>query len=87
MGYCIYMLECADGTLYVGATNDLARRLHAHNSLKSGARYTRTRRPVVVRYAEPCRTRSRALQREHALKKLSRAQKWELCKTIGAVVT
>ncbi|MDP3772251.1 MAG: GIY-YIG nuclease family protein [bacterium] len=79
MRYCVYILECADGTLYVGATNDLARRLHAHNSLKSGARYTRTRRPVVVRYAELCRTRRGAMRREYALKKLTRTQKWELC--------
>lgn len=87
MAYRVYILECADGTLYVGVTNDMARRLRAHNVLKSGARYTKARRPVVVRYVKKCRTRSEALRLECALKKLTRAQKWELCKITDATAS
>ena len=50
MNYFVYILECADKSLYVGCTNDLDRRLDQHNNLKSGAHYTKTRRPVVLIY-------------------------------------
>lgn len=77
--YFVYILECADGTLYVGSTNDLKKRLKAHNGeLPGGARYTSGRRPVQVRYAEECTGRGAALTREHELKKLSRANKLDL---------
>ncbi len=78
MQWSIYLLQCADGTLYCGSTNDLARRLHEHNHSAKGARYTRTRRPVTLRYHEPCANRSHACQREYEIKKMSRAAKQRL---------
>jgi putative endonuclease len=75
MTYLVYILECADKTLYVGSTNDLDKRVRAHNFSKSGAHYTKIRRPVVLKYFEKLSTKSKALKREHALKKLTRAKK------------
>jgi putative endonuclease len=79
--YFVYFLRCADASLYIGYTTDLARRLAHHNTSKRGARYTRGRRPVVLKYFESFRTLSAALQREHALKRLTRAQKLALIKS------
>jgi len=76
--YYVYMLRCADGTLYAGTTNDLAKRMRAHNSAKSGARYTKGRRPVTLVYSEECTSRSAALIREYAIKKFTRSQKLAL---------
>ncbi|MBU6323538.1 MAG: GIY-YIG nuclease family protein [Patescibacteria group bacterium] len=73
-----YLLECADGTLYAGSTNDLAKRLHQHNHAKAGAHYTKTRRPATLVYAEPCATLHDARAREAALKRLTRAEKLAL---------
>lgn len=73
----IYIVECADGTLYTGATNDIEARIDAHNAGR-GARYTRARLPVTLRYAEPCGSRADALRREYAVKQLSRAGKLSL---------
>ena len=73
----VYILRCADGTLYTGYAVDLAQRCAAHNAGR-GARYTAGRRPVTVVYSEPCESVSEALRREHALKKLSRAEKESL---------
>ncbi|HAO64956.1 TPA: endonuclease [Candidatus Taylorbacteria bacterium] len=81
MPYFVYILECVDGTLYTGSTNDLQRRLKAHNNSKSGAHYTKIRRPVVLKYSEKLKNRSVALKKEIALKKLSRAQKMDLILT------
>lgn len=75
----VYILECYDKTLYIGSSNDLERRLHAHNHLKSGARYTKQRRPVRLVYSEKLATLSEARKRECVLKKLSRKEKLELC--------
>ena len=75
--WCVYLLRCSDGTLYTGITNDLARRLAAH-ARGRGARYTRGRGPFALVHAEPARTRSEALRREHALKRLRRHQKLTL---------
>ncbi len=75
MLYFVYILECADGTFYCGSTNDVARRLAAHNGLKSGAKYTRSRRPVVLRYTEEFKTATEAKKREAAIKGLSREEK------------
>jgi len=68
------MLRCGDGSLYTGITNDLDRRLAAHASGKA-SRYTRSRLPVTLVYQEPQPTKSRALKREAAIKKLSRSHK------------
>ncbi len=73
----VYILRCADGTLYTGATDDVARRLAVHNSGK-GAKYTRSRLPVEAVYTEACETYSAALKREYAIKRLSRKQKIDL---------
>lgn len=69
-----YILKCADGTYYTGWTTDLARRIKAHNH-GTGAKYTRTRRPVCLVYAELHKTKSDAMKREAAIKKLSRKEK------------
>jgi len=73
--YYAYILECADGTLYAGSTSDLKRRVEEHNGSPKGAKYTRARRPVVLKYSEAFATLSEAAKREAALKKLSRPQK------------
>lgn len=70
----VYILRCADGSFYTGYAVDLDQRCAAHNAGR-GARYTAGRRPVAVVYAEPCESVSDALRREHALKRLTRAQK------------
>lgn len=77
MPYFVYILECADGTLYTGTATDVDRRLAVHNSGK-GAKYTRSRLPVKPLYREDCGDRSAALKREIAIKKLSREQKLAL---------
>ena len=69
-----YLLRCADGTLYCGWTNHLAARVAAHNAGK-GAKYTKTRRPVVLAYYEEYATRSEAMRREAAIKKLTKKEK------------
>jgi putative endonuclease len=73
----VYILQCADGTLYTGWTTDLERRLRAHNS-GQGAKYTRGRRPVRLAYREEQPTRSAAQRREAAIRRLSRADKLKL---------
>jgi predicted GIY-YIG superfamily endonuclease len=72
--WTVYMLECADQTLYTGITNDLTRRLAEHNAGK-GAKYTRGRTPLKLVYSEDCEDRGTALQREMQIKALSRAKK------------
>jgi putative endonuclease len=72
-----YILECADGTLYVGWTTDLESRLRAHNAGRGG-RYTRGRRPVRLAYSEEHSTRQEAQRREAVLRRMSRAMKLRL---------
>ena len=73
----VYMLSCADGSLYTGWTNDLAKRLENHQAGK-GAKYTRGRLPVTLAYYETYETESEARKRECAIKKLTRQQKEKL---------
>jgi putative endonuclease len=73
----VYLVRCRDGSLYTGCTNDLARRLAAHDA-GTGARYTRSRRPVTLVYWVGVRGKPRALSREARLKQLSRAEKLAL---------
>jgi len=73
----VYMLRCADGTLYTGITKDLTRRCQQHND-GVASRYTRSRRPVKLVYQESQRSQSLALKREAAVKKLTRRQKLAL---------
>ena len=75
--YFVYVVRCADGTLYTGVTTDLARRVEEHNS-GGGAKYTRGRRPVRLAFFEPAASRGRALKREAEIKKLGRADKLAL---------
>ena len=75
--YYVYLLRCNDNTLYCGITNDLLKRVNAHNSGR-GAKYTRSRLPVTVEYFEISNNKSNALRREHEIKKLSRSEKLEL---------
>lgn len=77
MEYFVYILRCADGSLYTGITTDLARRIKAHNEGK-GAKYTRSHRPVTLAYREVCSDKSAALKREAQIKKLPRAEKEKL---------
>ena len=76
----LYILECKDGTLYTGVTDDLSRRLAAHRAGK-GAKYTRGRGPLILRYTECCEDRSVALRREIQIKRLTREEKLLLCHT------
>lgn len=75
--YFVYLLRCADNTLYCGYTDDLEKRLKTHNRGK-GAKYTRPRTPVTLVYSEEFKTKSEALKREHRIKKLSRKEKLAL---------
>lgn len=74
----VYILECADQTFYTGITTDLERRIDEHNGSKSGARYTRSRRPVSLLHYESCADRATATQREIQIKRLSRTEKTQL---------
>lgn len=73
--FFVYILECADGSLYTGSTNDIEKRLYEHNNLKNGAHYTKIRRPVVLKYSETVATFTEARAREAEIKKLSREEK------------
>lgn len=80
MGYVsfyVYLLRCADGTLYTGYTDDPVRRTKVHNAGK-GAKYTRARLPVELVYQEACADKSAALRRESEIKQLTRVQKLKL---------
>jgi putative endonuclease len=77
-GWFVYIMQCADGTLYTGITTDPVRREREHNSGRAGARYTRARRPVALRYSETWPDRASASRREAALKKLPRSAKLRL---------
>ncbi len=82
--WCVYLLECADGTLYTGIARDLARRLGQHNGERAGGpRYTRGRRPVRLLWSESAASRSEAQRREAAIKNLNRQQKLRLIEDAG----
>ena len=81
--WCVYIVRCADETLYTGITNNLGKRLQAHNK-GTGAKYTKNRRPIVLVYSETAADRSTASKREYVIKRLSRTQKLTLIS--GAVL-
>ncbi len=83
--YYTYLLECSDHTFYIGYTNDLEKRIKTHNA-KKGAKYTRGRTPVTLRYYEEYETKSEALKRECELKKLTREEKKELIRYFNTPV-
>ena len=72
-----YIVRCSDGTYYTGWTNDIEKRMKAHNEGK-GAKYTKTRRPVVLMYYESFQTKEEAMRREWEIKQLTRKQKEKL---------
>lgn len=78
--YYLYILECADKTLYTGITSDLARRIKEHNFSKLGAKYTQGRRPVKLIFFKKFRSRSNAAKEESSVKKLSREDKLDMIK-------
>lgn len=79
--FTVYILECADTSLYVGCTNNLEKRFKEHNSSKCGAHYTKIRRPVTLRYSETYQTLTEARGREAELKSWRRAKKINLIHT------
>ena len=83
--YFAYLLLCADGSYYAGYTTDLTRRVAVHNAGK-GAKYTRSRRPVVLRYAERFSSREKAMGREREIKALPRRAKLALIHNFQTVV-
>ena len=80
--YYVYLLRCADGTLYCGSTNNLQRRVKMHNSGR-GAKYTKARRPVQLVDWEAAGEKSDALRREAAVKRLTRQRKLELVRAFS----
>ena len=78
--WVVYILECGDTTLYTGITGNFEQRFQNHQNGK-GAKYTRGRGPLRLRYLENCSDKSQALRREIAIKRLSRKEKLELCST------
>jgi putative endonuclease len=78
MFHHVYILKCADETLYVGCTNNLEKRLHEHNHAKNGAHYTKIRRPVELLYAEKFKTLLKARGREAEIKRWKREKKLNL---------
>lgn len=84
----IYILRCADGSLYTGVAIDVARRVEQHNGARAkGARYTRTRRPVKLVYQEKAANRSAACKREYMIKQLSRREKLNLIATGSRIIS
>jgi len=81
--YYVYIVTCADTTLYIGSTNNVEKRVREHNSAKNGAHYTKIRRPVVLSYCETCDTYALARTREAQLKRFSRAEKLALLRTLS----
>ena len=83
----VYIVACADGTLYTGITTDLRRRLDEHNQGPAGAKYTRSRRPVRLVYGEKASDRSTAAQREYAIKDLPLAGKTALIENAASAIS
>jgi len=80
MPWHVYIIECKDGKLYTGITNNLERRIRAHNS-GNGGRFTKYRAPIKLQYAENCLSKSEALKREAQIKRMERSQKLTLIKS------
>jgi len=76
--YFVYIVECCDKTFYTGIAKDVDKRIYAHNHLKSGARYTSTRRPVSIKYFEKHKTFKSAILREIEIKRWPKARKARL---------
>ena len=83
MNYFVYILKCADDTLYVGSTNDLSKRVNQHNTAKAGAHYTKIRRPVELVYSETVKTLLKARRREAEIKNWRREEKIEFVRNFA----
>jgi len=84
----VYIVRCADGTLYTGVAIDVAKRLAGHNGARAnGARYTRSRRPVTLAYLETAANRSAACKRECRIKQLSRREKLALIASASRIIS
>ena len=92
----VYVVRCADGTLYTGVAMDVVRRVAEHNGVKAdgaravrdvGARYTRSRRPVKLVYQERAANRSAACRREYRIKQLSRREKFALIGAASRIIS
>lgn len=80
MAFFIYILECSDKSLYTGATSDVTKRVHQHNTAKAGAKYTKARRPVKLKHSEKFRTFKASRSREAEIKRMTRVEKLALIK-------
>ncbi len=80
MPYYVYIVQCIDNTYYCGYTKDLKQRIKHHNNSSKGAKYTNSKRPVILKYFEKHLTLSKALKREYKLKKLTHLEKENLVK-------
>jgi len=80
MSYFVYILECSDNSFYVGCTNNIEKRVKQHNQSKWGAHYTKTRRPVILKYSEQFKTLIEARRREAEIKGWRREKKESLWK-------
>jgi putative endonuclease len=85
MQYVTYIVECSDHTLYVGITTDITRRVSEHNTSKKGAKYTRARRPVSLKYVEEFESKSDAQKREYEIKQFTRSEKLSLLLSSPAI--
>jgi len=81
----VYLLRCADNSLYAGITTDLKRRLNEHNHTNKGAKYTRARRPVTLVFAENAQDKSSASKQEYKIRKLTKVKKELLVKNNDVV--
>lgn len=81
--YYVYMLRCGDGTIYTGMTDDVPRRVAVHNAGK-GAKYTRSRLPVALLFSKRCCSRSDALKKEAAIKRMTRTEKESLVQAVAS---
>lgn len=79
----VYIIQCSDATLYTGYAKNVQKRVEEHNSSSKGAKYTRPRRPVTLRYVEEYETRSEACKRESVIKKMTRKEKETLINEIS----
>ena len=82
MKFYVYIVECKDGSLYVGCTNDLAKRIKQHNESKRGAHYTKLRRPVKLKHSETFANLKDARKREREIKGWRREKKLDLIKYV-----
>ncbi len=84
-GWYVYIVECADQSYYTGISTDVARRVNEHNQRKTGAAYTRGRRPVTLVYQERAGSRAQAGRREYEIRRLGRREKQRLIHSLHAL--